>query len=130
MVIDHYPALASVSIRASGLAMCAGANDWATRRGDALPAAMFGGTWCRSQRESCFRRPPGAASISEEHMDVDWPLASFIAVALLVATLACRLLVSAILISYRAIRALALDRNRREPGAGLIPFDVDERSLP
>lgn len=65
-------------------------------------------------------------------MDVDWPLASFIAVGLLVATLTCRLLVYAVRISYRAVRALAVDRNRQEPRAGLIQvtFDVDERSLP
>jgi hypothetical protein len=82
---------------------------------------VFGG---RPERQA-FQR-------SEERMDVDWPLAGFIAVGLLVATLASRLLVHIVQISHRAVRALALDRNRREPCAGLIQvtFHVDERSLP
>jgi hypothetical protein len=74
---------------------------------------------------------PGAASISEERMDVDWRLAGFIALGLLVATLACRLLLH-IRIFCQAVRALALDRNCREPCTNLIQvtFHVDERSLP
>jgi hypothetical protein len=65
-------------------------------------------------------------------MDVDWPLASFIAVGLLVTTLVCRLLVYAARISYRAVRELAAKRHRQELRAGPIQvmFHVDERSLP
>ena len=62
-------------------------------------------------------------------MEVDWPLAGFMAAGLLAATLAIRLLVYTARVSLSVMRA-ALGRRRRPPQACLtsVMFDLGERS--
>jgi hypothetical protein len=62
-------------------------------------------------------------------MEVDWPLAGFMAVGLLAPTLASRLLVYTARVSSSVMREV-LGRRRRSPQARLIAarFDLGERS--
>ena len=62
-------------------------------------------------------------------MYVDWPLAGFMAICLLAATLTCQLLVHTVSVSFKVIRA-ALERRRVRPRVTNATFDLGERSSP